>query len=349
MEGFNDIVITLGYLGGEIESTLGDGSMYGVHIEYVHEKEKLGTAGGVKNAEEFFEDEPFLVVGGDHVMDIALREFCRFHEEHHAMVTIGLIPIEDPRDYGIAELNVSNRITRFHEKPKSGEIFSNLASTGIYVCEPEVLKFIPKRKFDFAKDLFPELMRKGKCINGYLVRGKWSDIGNPMAYREACHWMLDQMPGTKISGSISIKDARVTGPIEIGHNVTISSNSYVVGPVVIGDNTTIGSNVLIGPYTSIGSNCIIGDGSRILSSYIFDDVFIGNNTAISGAIIDNATRIEDSCILEAGTVIGPRVTIGEGALVHSNVRIWPEIKVNKGTRVKKTILNERFGNEMEGS
>lgn len=349
MEGFNDIVITLGYLGGEIESMLGDGSMYGVHIEYVYEKEKLGTAGGVKNAEKLFEDEPFLVVGGDHVMDIALREFYRFHEKNHAMVTIGLIPIDDPRDYGIAELNVNNRITRFHEKPKSGEIFSNLASTGIYVCEPEVLKYIPKRKYDFAKNLFPELMKKGECINGYLVRGKWSDIGNPLAYREACHWMLDQMPGTKISGSINIKDARITGPIEIGHNVTLSSNSYVVGPVVIGENTTIGSNVLIGPYTSIGSNCTIGNDSRILSSYIFDDVCIGNNTAISGAIIDKATRIEDFCILEAGTVIGPRVIIGKKVIVHSNVRIWPEISVSKATRVKQTLLNKNFGNEIGGS
>jgi len=81
MEGFNDIVLTLGYLGGEIEAALGNGSMYGVHIEYVHEKEKLGTAGGVKNASELLEGEPFMVVGGDHVMDLELREFFRFHEK----------------------------------------------------------------------------------------------------------------------------------------------------------------------------------------------------------------------------------------------------------------------------
>ena len=348
-EGFNDIVLTLGYLGGEIENALGDGSMYGVHIEYVHEKDKLGTAGGVKNAEELFESEPFMVVGGDHVMDLGLREFIRFHEKNDAPVTIGLIPIDDPREYGIADMDVNNSITRFFEKPGPGEIFSNLASTGIYVCDPEVLDWIPKQKYDFAKDLFPDMMKKRKSINGFLVRGKWTDIGNPQAYREACRWMLEQMPGTKISGRLNIKDSKVTGPIDIGHDVSLGSNSSIVGPIVIGENTTIEDNVLIGPYTAIGSNCWIGNNSRILSSYIFDNVEIGTNTAISGAIIDNATMIKDSCILETGTVIGPRVIINKDVTVNTTVRIWPEVRVKEGTRVSENIGNDDFGNDMKGS
>jgi mannose-1-phosphate guanylyltransferase len=348
-EGFNDIVLTLGYLGGEIETALGDGSMYGVHIEYVHEKEKMGTAGGVKNAEEFFEGKPFMVVGGDHVMDLGLREFVRFHEKNDSMVTIGLIPIDDPREYGIAEMDSNNRINRFFEKPRPGEIFSNLASTGIYVCDPEVLDMIPRKKYDFAKDLFPEMMKRGETINGFLVHGKWTDIGNPQAYREACRWTLENMPGTKISGRLNIKDSRVTGPIDIGHNVYLGSNSAIVGPTVIGENTFIGDNVLIGPYTSIGSNCRIGNNSRILSSYIFDNVEIGSNTGVSSAIIDNATKIKDSCTLETGTVIGPRVIIGEEVTVHSQVRIWPEIRVKSRTRVSENLGNEEFGNDMNGS
>ncbi len=349
MEGFNDIVLTLGYLGGEIEDALGDGSMYGVHIEYVHEKEKLGTAGGVKNAEVFFEGEPFMVVGGDHVMDLGLREFVRFHEKNDALVTIGLIPIDDPREYGIADLDVNNRINRFFEKPGPGEIFSNLASTGIYVCDPEILKWIPKKKYDFAKDLFPDIMIKGEIINGFLVRGRWTDIGNPQAYRQACRWMLEKMPGTKISGRLSIKDAKVTGPIDIGHDVSLGSNSSIVGPIVIGENTSIGDNVLIGPYTSIGSNCTIGDNSRILSSYIFNNVDIGANNGISGAVIDNATKIKNSCILETGTVIGPRVIIEDRVTIHSDVKLWPEVIVKEGTMVKENIGNPKYGNETNGS
>lgn len=349
MEGFNDIVVTLGYLGGEIEEELGDGSMYGVHIEYVHEKEKLGTAGGVKNAEDLFEGEQFMIVGGDHVMDLGLREFFRFHEKNDAPVTIGLIPIDDPREYGIADLDVNNKITRFFEKPEPGEIFSNLASTGIYVCDPEILNWIPRKKYDFAKDLFPKIMGEGENINGFLVRGKWTDIGNPQAYRQACRWMLEQMPGTKISGRLSIKDAKIVGPIDIGHNVSLGSNSAIVGPIVIGENTSIGDNVLIGPYTSIGSNCTIDNNTRILSSYIFDDVDIGANVGISGAVIDNATKIKDSCILETGTVIGPRVRIEDKVTVDSEVRIWPEVVVKSGTRVRRSLGNDDFENDTKGS
>jgi mannose-1-phosphate guanylyltransferase len=349
VEGFNDIVLTLGYLGGEIEEVLGDGSIYGVHIEYVHEKEKLGTAGSVKNAEALFEGEPFMVVGGDHVMDLDLRQFFRFHEKNDALVTIGLLPIDDPREYGIVDLDAKGRINRFFEKPGPGEIFSNLASTGIYVCDSEILNIIPKSKYDFAKDLFPDIMSKGEKINGFLVRGQWTDIGNPKAYREACRWMLEQMPGTNISGRLNIKDAKVTGPIQIGHDVSLGSDSAIVGPIVIGENTTIGDNVLIGPYTSIGSNCTIGNNTRILSSYIYNNVNIGTNTMISGSIIDNATTIKDSCILETGSVIGPRVLIGDEVTVHSEIRIWPEVAVKKGTRVKENLGNDDFGNEIKGS
>jgi len=81
----------------------------------------------------------------------------------------------------------------------------------------------------------------------------------------------------------------------------------------------------------------------VLSSYIFNNVNIGANTAISGAVIDNATRIKDSCVLETGSVIGPRVLIGDDVTIHSEIRIWPEVTVKKGTRVKESIGNEDFG------
>jgi mannose-1-phosphate guanylyltransferase len=246
-------------------------------------------------------------------------------------------------------MDVNNRINRFFEKPGPGEIFSNLASTGIYVCDPEVLDWVPKKKYDFAKDLFPELMKQGERINGFLVHGRWTDIGNPQAYREACRWMLEQMPGTKISGRLNIKDAKVTGPIDIGHDVSLGSNSSIVGPIVIGENTSIGDNVLIGPYTSIGKNCSIGNNSRIMSSFIYDNVEIGSNIAISSAVIDNASKIKDSCILETGTVIGPRVIIGENVTVNSLVRIWPEIRVKNGTKVTEKLGNEDFSNDTKGS
>ncbi|TGC07871.1 nucleotidyltransferase family protein [Methanolobus halotolerans] len=342
-EGFNDIVITLGYMADKIEEELGDGSIFGVHIDYVYEEQKLGTAGGVKNAEKYLRDEPFVVLGGDHVLNLNLREMYRFHEMTDVLVTIGLLSIDDPREFGIADMDVNNRIHRFLEKPGSGEIFSNLASTGIYVCDPRIFDLIPANtKYDFAKDLFPDMLRREIKINGLLARGKWTDVGNAAAYRQAQRWMLESLPGTTIVGHFSTKDARITGPIQLGHNVSVGSNSAIVGPIVIGENTVIGDNVLIGPYTTIGSNCVINDETRILSSYIFNDVTIGSNCNVSGSIIDNGAKVGDNCCLENGTVIGPDAVIGKSTTVHSNIRIWPEIVVRENKSIKEDIINESY-------
>ncbi|MDK2825749.1 MAG: mannose-phosphate guanylyltransferase [Methanolobus sp.] len=340
-EGFNDIVITLGYMAEKIEEQLGDGRIFGVHIDYVYEDEKLGTAGGVKNAEEYLHDSPFIVLGGDHVLNLNLREMYRFHEMTDALVTIGLLSIDDPREFGIADMDVNNRIRRFLEKPGPGEIFSNLASTGIYVCDPEIFDWIPEGKqYDFAKDLFPDILAKKRKINGILARGRWTDVGSPQAYRQAQRWMLESLPGTTIEGHFKTLDARIKGPVSLGHNVSVGSNSAIVGPIVIGENTTIGDNVLIGPYTTIGSNCTINDDTRLLSSYIFNNVSIGRNSNVSGSIIDNATTVGNNCSLENGTVIGPEVKIENDVTVHSDVRIWPKMSISAGTKVKEDMLGE---------
>lgn len=349
-EGFSEIVVTLGYKGTAIEEALGDGRAYGVHIEYVRDKKKAGTAGSVKNAEEYFGHNPFMVIGGDHVMDLNLREMYRFHEQGKAPVTIGLLPIEDPREYGIVDMDVNNKIHRFLEKPKPGEIFSNIASTGIYVCEPEILDMIPPdTKYDFAKDLFPRLLKENRRINGFLVRGQWTDIGNPRAYREAVKWMLDKMGSTTIMGNFNIQNARIIGPFNIQPDVSMGTNSALVGPTVIGKGTVIGKNVLIGPYTSIGSGCVIKDGARIFSANLFNNVHIGEDTSISGAIIDNATFVGNNCNLETGTVIGPRCVIEDDVTVHSGIRVWPEMVIRRGEDVKEDAINDAYSSHTSGS
>ncbi len=348
VKGFDEIVATLGYQGEQIEAYLGDGSLFGVSTNYSYEKEKLGTAGSVKNASRYLDDGPFLVVGGDHVLDLNLREFMDFHKEKGNLISIALVCIDDPRHYGIVDLNVKYEIRRFTEKPEIGQIFSNLASTGIYACNPEVLDLIPEGRFDFARELFPKLIKKGEKITGWLARGHWTDIGSAASYREACRWMLEHLAATEISGTVDIENARIKGPLQLGHNISIGKESEVVGPVVVGNDTKIGKNVLIGPYTSIGSNCEIGDNTQILSSYFYTGVKIGSGAAISGTIIDDNTAVEENTTLENGTVIGPRVIIERGVTVHS-VSIWPEVIIKAGAVVNKNILNPKYGSSTKGS
>ena len=346
--GFNDLVITLGYLGRNIEKYLEDGAKFGVEIHYIREKKKLGTAGSVKNAEDALDGGPFLVVGGDHVMDFNLREFYQFHRKNDSMLTVGVMSIDDPREYGILDIDVNNRVHRFREKPSSGEIFSNLASTGIYMCDPEIFSHIPKQRFDFANDLFPKLLSSHEPMSAWMARGHWNDIGNATAYRQASRWLLDNLRGTEIAGRFNIKDARLNGPATIGTDVCIGSNSAIVGPVVIGANTTVGDNVLISPYTTIGSDCDIADDTSVLSGIVYDNVKVGSHTSVSGSVVDNGTRIGDHCVLENNTVIGPRVTVNDFVTVHSGVSIWPDVVIDGGD-VYKDALNPAYDTHKGGS
>ena len=185
-------------------------------------------------------------------------------------------------------------------------------------------------------------MREGTPLKGYLMTGHWSDIGTPEAYRSANRWMLENLEETMITGSLSSSGARLTGKLEIGANVRIGNGSSIVGPTVIGENTTIGDNVLIGPYTSIGSNCVIRDNAKILSSYIYDGVCVGRDTNVTGSIVDNDTTIGDGCTIETGTVVGQRTVIKSDVVVHSNVRLWPELVIPAGSVIKEDLHNEAY-------
>jgi mannose-1-phosphate guanylyltransferase len=337
-------------MGDDIQKALGDGSLYGANITYVPEEIKLGTAGSVKNAQKYLEDAPFLVVGGDHMTDLNLLEFYRDHMNSPAITSIGLISIEDPREFGIAEIDASLRIRRFREKPAPGEIFSNLASTGIYVCDPEIFGFIPENtKFDFAKDLFPLLMEKGYQLNGWLARGNWTDVGNPAMLRAAEKWILQEKTVTSVSGTLNIKDAHITGPVTFGDGITLGAGSRIVGPVLVGNGVMIGDNVIVGPYTSIGDNCVIKTNAKIFSSSIYNGVVVGSGTTISGSIVDVGTNIGDECSVEHNTVIGARSILQNDVTIHSGTRLWPEVIVKEGSVVKIHLLNPKFDSRFEGS
>jgi len=331
-EGFTDLVLTLGYLGEMIEDEVK--KIEDIDVGYVYEQSALGTAGGVKNAQSHLEDDIFMVVGGDHVLDLRLKDIYRFHKKNDATVTIGLICIDDPAEYGICDMDAENVIHRFLEKPQPGEIFSNLVNTGVYVCDPEILDWIPEgEEYDFAKNVFPALLDAGIEIDGFLVQGNWTDIGNHKMYRTACKWKLEQMPARS-----NLSSSRIRDPVMIGDNVTIGS-STIVGPVMIGDNTTIGDNVLIGPYTTIGSGCVIQDDAHILTSYIYENVYIGKGSIMFSSIIDNDSRIHDNCSLETGTVLGPGVVVEDDAIL-SGVHIWPGMIVQQGKHVKSDMIDQ---------
>ena len=189
----HEIAINLHHAAPVITGFLGDGSQYGVEITYSFESRLLGTAGAAKQLESFL-DEQFVVVYGDVFTNVNLTALNAFHREHLRLagspigMTMSLYRVPDPTACGIVALDDEGRIVRFLEKPTADEVFSDLANSGILVCEPAILGVIPAcTEYDFGRDVLPRLLDTAVPVFGqpigddeYVI-----DIGTPSGYLRA--------------------------------------------------------------------------------------------------------------------------------------------------------------------
>ncbi|MDD5181728.1 MAG: sugar phosphate nucleotidyltransferase [Candidatus Nanoarchaeia archaeon] len=184
--GINEIIISIGYKGDKIKEYFGDGIKFGVKIRYIEEDPDvpLGTAGPLLLAKEFLK-ETFVMTNADELKDIDLDDMYRLHKESKAMATIALTTVEDPSSYGVARLKGS-QIVEFVEKPRREEAPSKLINAGLYILEPEILKYIPdgKKEVKIENDVFPKIAKMGKLF-GYPFSGQWFDTGTPENYEKA--------------------------------------------------------------------------------------------------------------------------------------------------------------------
>ena len=180
-----DVVCTLFYQPDVITDYFGDGSAFGLKMQYRRAEADYGTAGSVCNAKDLLNDR-FLVISGDVLTDFDLTAAIRFHEAKKAKTTLLLTHVSNPLQYGVVLTGENGKIIRFLEKPSWGEVFSDTINTGIYILEPEILDLIPeKQEFDFGKNLFPILLEQDLDLFGHIASGYWKDIGSLNEYQDA--------------------------------------------------------------------------------------------------------------------------------------------------------------------
>jgi len=180
--GIRDMILSVGYLKDKIKEYYGDGSKFGVNIEYIEEDTPLGTAGPLKLAKNMLKDS-FIVTNGDELKNINIPRMFRLHKRKDALATIALTTVNDPTQYGVAKVSGS-RILKFIEKPKLEEAPSNLINAGFYILEPKVIDMIPDGFSMLEKDVFPKLADKG-LVRGFPFAGQWFDMGTPERYKIA--------------------------------------------------------------------------------------------------------------------------------------------------------------------
>jgi NDP-sugar pyrophosphorylase family protein len=191
--GVRDIAINLHHRPEVIVNHFGDGSALGVSIVYSHEDSILGTAGAVRKLNGFLSGGPLIVVYGDVLTDMNLRTLLAFHHQNLARdpmtrVTMSLYHVPNPTEVGLVGLDHRGRVTRFVEKPKPEEVFTDLANAGVLIIEPDIVKYIPSDTFyDFGQHLLPQLLRAGISMYGWVIPEKayLLDIGTPDKYAQA--------------------------------------------------------------------------------------------------------------------------------------------------------------------
>ena len=330
--GIQEIGVTLQYLPEAIRGYFGNGSDFGVHMRYYVEEVPLGTAGSVKNAQDFL-DETFVVISGDALTDLNLSQAMDFHRKKGAVATLVLTPVDIPLEYGVVITDKDGRITQFLEKPGWGEVFSDTVNTGIYILEPEVLNYFePGQKFDFSKDLFPILLKEKQPLFGVSLSGYWCDIGNLQQYVQAHQDCLTGKVAVNIPGT------EVAPGIWLGDNSVLHSEVMIKGPALIGDNCRVGSGAVIDAYSVLGDGCLIQEQASVKRSVLWDNVFLGHRAAIRGTVLGNQVKVNANAAIYEGSVVGSDSTIKERAILKPDVKLWPGKVVEAGALVESSLV-----------
>ncbi len=185
-QGFDDIIITIGYLGNVVQEYFADGSKFGVNICYYLEKDLLGTAGALIALKEILTDD-FFLINGDLIFDVDLCRMMERHKATDALATIATHPNGHPYDSALIFSGTDGRATRWLNKEDKRTIYKNRVNAGIHILSPEVLTpFSEVRKIDLDRDILKPLVANGKVFV-YDTPEYIRDTGTPERYYEVCH------------------------------------------------------------------------------------------------------------------------------------------------------------------
>jgi glucose-1-phosphate thymidylyltransferase len=282
--GITEIGIVVGDTAPEIKKALGRGGSWDVDITYIPQETPLGIAHAVKISRDYLGDDRFVMFLGDNVLQGGISSLISQFAESDWNSQIVLTRVDEPEQYGVAELNGEGRIIQLVEKPK--EPPSDLALVGIYMFDHHVFDAVnsisPSWRGELEiTDAIQWLVENDYRVFPYIHRGWWIDTGAPTAMLEANSLVLEELTPC-IEGYVdrdSEVDSRVT--VEKGAEII---NSVVRGPTIIGEDTRV-INSYVGPFTSIYHHVVVED-SEIERSIVLE----------YSRIRDIPARIQDSLI-----------------------------------------------------
>lgn len=177
--GYTNIILSVSYKAHIIEDYFGNGSAFGVDIQYVHESKRMGTAGALSLIKQAIAN-PFFVMNGDVLTNINFEHMCDFHLSHNAIATMAVREYDFQVPYGVVDTNAS-QITSITEKP----VHKFFVNAGIYMLSPQVLSYVPQASYFDMPTLFEMLIAEQQRVVSFPLREYWLDIGRISDYEKA--------------------------------------------------------------------------------------------------------------------------------------------------------------------
>ncbi len=187
--GCEEAVITLAYRANLLRAFFGDGEEVGLRLSYMVEDPPLGTAGALGRLRDWA-DRPVLVVNGDLLTDLDFADIYRHHERRRPATTVGVIKRDVPLDFGLVEMDGSNRLVAYREKPR----LEHFVSMGVNVIDPSALDLIGDGEAIHMPELHQRAVEAGRTVECYVANCTWLDIGRPDDYERAAELFAEQ-PG----------------------------------------------------------------------------------------------------------------------------------------------------------
>ncbi|MCF4006052.1 NDP-sugar synthase [Corynebacterium uropygiale] len=305
--GIEHVVLSTSYKAEVFEEYFGDGSEFGLDIEYVVEEQALGTGGGIRNVYDRLRHDTVMVFNGDVLAGTDLSALIETHTAKDADVTMHLVHVSDPRAYGCVPTDSEGKVMNFLEKTEDPP--TDQINAGCYVFRRELIaKTIPAgRAVSVEREVFPKLLEEGYRVIGHADTSYWRDMGRPDDF---IHGSSDLVRGIAYSPLLEGR----TGESLVDETAGVREGVFLFGGTVVGRGSEIAA------------------GCRIDGSVIFDGVTIEpgarvqNSIIASGATIGANARISD-CVIGEGAQIGARCEL------RSGMRVWPGVVIpDKGIR-----------------
>ena len=263
---------------------------WNAEIEFIYQGEPKGLAHAILVAEEFLDNEEFVMYLGDNILKDGIADHASKFKELNPDALILLTEVEEPQRFGVAELDEKGRVKRLVEKPRIPP--SNYALVGVYFFKPVIIEACRSIKPSWRNELeitdaIQWLIDNGYSIEASIVTGWWKDTGKPEDILEANRLILDDIQPENRG---NVENSRIIGRVMIEEGAVIKY-SVVKGPCVVGKKCRI-VNSYIGPYTSIGSGCVV-EGTEIEDSVVMDGSKIINAERIIESLIGRNVRIQE--------------------------------------------------------